>query len=168
MFCSLLTILQSIGISSLDLFQRQQSPPPFLQLPFPPASWFPHPLFTILPFQQATKPLWYRRMKAGNSHLDFGGVWHLQPIKLKAPSKPKDVVPRSGMYLPTELPRLQLGTTLEMLGIISTIFTNKVCACHDVNYVALWHKRTASCHCQLSSSCTRYCESKLLTYDRYR
>jgi hypothetical protein len=41
------------------------------------------------------------------------------------------------IYLPTELPRLQLGTTLEMLGIISTIFTNKVCACHDVNYVAL-------------------------------
>jgi hypothetical protein len=130
--CSLLITPQNIGISSLDLFQRQQSPPPFLQLPFPPASWFPHLLFTILLFQRAIRPLWYQRMKVGNSHLDFGGVWHLQPTKLKVLSRPKDAVPPSGMYLPTELPRLQLQTILVMLEIINTISTNKVCACHDV------------------------------------
>jgi beta-glucosidase/6-phospho-beta-glucosidase/beta-galactosidase len=33
------------------------------------------------------------------------------------------------------------------LEIINTIFTNKVCACHDVNYVALWHNHAASSHC---------------------
>ena len=74
-------------------------------------------------------------MKAGNSHLDFGGEWHLQPIRSKVLSKPKDVVPQSGMYLLTELPKLQSETTLGMLGIISIIFTNKVCACHGVNWL---------------------------------